>query len=148
MTRSQRLAPVQDVFENAERRLAQSLAAYERRVTEAEQKLSELTRYRGEYEQQLTQRAASGIGVMELRDYQAFLARLTEAMRQQQSVVQRMRSDRDAERIRWQDAAKRAKALEHVATQWEGEERRLAERREQRDTDERAIRVTKREFQS
>ena len=146
MTRSQRLAPLQDVFDIAEKRLAQSLAAYERRVTEAEQKLSELTRYRAEYDQQFTQRAASGMGVAELRDYQAFLARLTEAVRQQHSVVQRVRSDRDAERARWQDAAKRSKALEHVATQWQNEERRVLERREQRDTDERALRMTKREL--
>jgi flagellar protein FliJ len=148
MTRTQRLAPVQGVVVSAERRLAQSLAAFERRVSEAEGKLQELTRYRGEYEQQLAQRAASGIGVMELRDYQAFLARLTEAMRQQQTVVQRIRSDRDAERLRWQDAAKRAKALEHVVTQWHDEERRLADRREQRDTDERAQQVSRRDFQS
>jgi flagellar protein FliJ len=140
MTRSTRLAPVQDVVENAERRLAQSLAAHERRVAESENKLQELTRYRGEYEQQFTKRAGSGIGVTELRDYQAFLARLTEAMRQQQSVVHRMRSDCDAERLRWQDAAKRAKAVDHVVTQWQNEERRIAERRDQRDTDERAQR--------
>lgn len=143
MTRSTRLAPVQDVVENAERRLAQSLAAHERRVAEAEAKLQELTRYRSEYEQQLTQRAASGIGVTELRDYQAFLARLTEAMRQQVSIVHRTRSDCAAERLRWQDAAKRAKALDHVVTQWQNEERRVADRREQHDTDERALRAPK-----
>jgi flagellar FliJ protein len=148
MTRSQRLAPVQDVVENAERRLAQSLAVFERKVSEAEAKLQELTRYRGEYEQQFTQRVASGMGVTELRDYQAFLARLTEAMRQQQSVVLRARADRDAERLRWQDAAKRAKALDHVVTQWQNDERRTAERREQRDTDERAQRISKRDLQS
>jgi flagellar FliJ protein len=148
VTRSKRLAPVQDVVENAERRLAQSLAACERKVSEAEGKLQELTRYRGEYERQFAQRAASGMGVNELRDYQAFLARLTEAMRQQQSVVHRVRADRDAERLRWQDSARRAKALDHVVTQWQDEERRTAERREQRDADERAQRVSKRDFQS
>jgi flagellar FliJ protein len=143
MNRSNRLGPVQDVVENAERRLAQSLAAHERRVAEAEGKLQELTRYRGEYGQQFAKRAGTGMGVTELRDYQAFLARLTEAMRQQQSVVDRMRSDCDAERLRWQDAAKRAKALDHVVTQWQNEERRTAERRDQRDTDERAQRTLK-----
>lgn len=148
MTRTQRLKPVQDVIESAEKRLAQSLASYERRVSEAESKLSELTRYRGEYEKQLEQRAASGMGVAELRDYQAFLARLTEAMRQQDSVVQRARADRDAERMRWQDAAQRAKALEHVVTQWHTEERRSAERRDQRETDERAQRISKPDFHS
>lgn len=147
-SRAQRLAPVQDVAENTERRLAQSLAALERRVSEAEGKLQELTRYRDEYDQQFAQRAAGGIGVTELRDYQAFLARLTEAARQQQAVVQRIRADRDAERLRWQDAAKRAKALDHAVAQWHVEERRVADRREQHDTDERAQRVTKRDFQS
>lgn len=146
MTRSQRLAPVQNVMDNSERRLAQSLAAHERRVLEGENKLQELTRYRSEYEQQLQARAGGGIGVTELRDYQAFLARLTEAMRQQQSVVQRLRADCEAERLRWQDAAKRAKALDHVVTQWQTEERRVADVRDQRDTDERAQRSPKRDL--
>lgn len=146
MTRSQRLAPVQGVIDNAERRLAQSLAACERRVIEGETKLQELTRYRGEYEQQLTERAGNGIGVTELRDYQAFLARLTEAMRQQQSVVHRLRADCEAERLRWQDAARRAKALDHVVTRWQTEERRVDDVREQRETDERAQRSPKRDL--
>lgn len=148
MSRADRLKPVQNVIDNAEKRLAQSLAAFERRVAEAEGKLDELRRYRGEYERQFAQRAASGMGATELRDFQAFLARLTEAMRQQQSVVERVRADRDAERLRWQDAAKRAKALDHVATQWLSEERRLAERRDQRETDDRAQRVSRRDFHS
>ena len=146
MTRTKRLQPVQNVVENAEKRLAQSLAAYERRVNEAETKLQELTRYRGEYEQQYTQRAGAGIGVTELRDYQAFLARLSDAMRQQQAVVQRARAERDAERLKWQDAAKRVKAIDHVVTQWQNEERQIADRREQRDTDERAQRRPKSDF--
>ena len=143
MTRTQRLQPVQGVVANAERRLAQSLAAFERLVIEAETKQRELERYRGEYERQFTQRAGAGIGVTELRDYQAFLARLTDAIRQQQAVVHRVRSDRDAERTRWQDAAKRAKALDHVVTQWQAEERRSIEQREQRATDEFAQRSRK-----
>ncbi len=148
MTRSQRLAPVQDVIEGAERKLAQSLAVHERRVQEAQKKLEELTRYRGEYEKQLTGRVASGMGVMELRDYQAFLGRLSEAMRQQQSVVARACADRDAERVRWRDAARRMKAIDHVVDQWQSEERRIADRREQHEIDERAQRVFKRDLQS
>jgi flagellar FliJ protein len=148
MTRSQRLAPVQDVVESAERKLAQSLAMHERRVLEAQNKLDELTRYRSEYEKQLTERVASGMGVAELRDYHAFLGRLTEAMRQQQSVVHRARADRDAEQTRWREAARRVKAIDHVVTQWQTEERRLADRREQREIDERAQRVVKSDLQS
>jgi flagellar FliJ protein len=141
--RSQRLAPVQQVVDNVERRLAQNLAAIERRLAEADDKLLELTRYRSEYEQQFTTRVAGGMGVAELRDYQAFLARLSEAIRQQQAVVQRMRIERDAERERWRTAAQRAEAVGNLVERWQIEERRVADLREQREIDERAQRIRK-----
>jgi flagellar FliJ protein len=143
MSRAKRLEPVQDLVSDAERRLAQSLATHERRVVEAETKLQDLQRYKSEYERQFTARAGSGMGVADLRDYQAFLARLGEAIRQQQSVVVRTRNERDAERLRWQEAARRAKALDHVVERWQLEERRALDRREQRETDERAQRRPK-----
>ena len=140
MTRAKRMKPVQNLYDDTERRLAVALAAIERRVAEAEAKLHELERYRGEYDKQFALRAGSGIGATALRDYQAFLARLTEAIKQQQAVVKRAQSERDAERLRWQDAAKRAKALGHVVEQWQTEERRASDRREQRESDERSQR--------
>lgn len=144
MTRAKRMKPVQTLFDDTERRLAQSIAVFERKVAEAEAKQQELVRYRGEYEKQFSQRAGRGIGVTDLRDYQAFLARLSEAIRQQQAIVKRMQAERDAERQRWQEAAKRAKALGYVVEQWQTEERRDADRREQRETDERAQRKVNR----
>lgn len=141
MTRAKRLRPVQDLMDDAERKLAQSLAAYERRVSEARNKLLELERYLAEYQRQFTDRAGRGIGVTDLRDYQAFLARLNEAIRQQHGVVQRSCSERDVERKRWQDAARRAKAIDHVVDQWQLQERKALDRREQIEIDERAQRV-------
>jgi flagellar protein FliJ len=144
VTRAKRMKPVQNLVDENERRLAQSLAASERKVAEAEGKLQELERYRSEYEKQFSQRAGRGIGAVDLRDYQVFLARLSEAIRQQQAIVQRLRAERDAERLRWQEAAKRAKALGHVVEQWQTEERRTIERREQHESDERAQRKVSR----
>lgn len=140
MTRAKRMKPVQNLFEDTEKRLALGLATVERKVTDAETKLQELERYRSDYEDQFKQRAGRGIGATDLRDYQAFLARLVEAIRQQQAVVRRAQSDRDAERLRWQEAAKRAKALGHVVDKWQSEERRASDRREQNESDERAQR--------
>jgi flagellar FliJ protein len=134
------MKPVQSLYNDTERRLAVALATVERRLADAEAKLQELERYRGEYDKQFAQRAGGGIGVTALRDYQAFLARLSEAIKQQQAVVKRAQSERDAERQRWQEAAKRAKALGHVVEQWQTEERRASDRREQRESDERAQR--------
>jgi flagellar FliJ protein len=77
----------------------------------------------------------------ELRDYQVFLARLAEAVRQQALVVERAKVERDAQRAQWQQAAQRSKAVEHVIENWRAEDRKIAERKEQRDSDERAQRA-------
>ena len=145
MNRAKRLQPVQEVVGDTERRLAQSVAGFERRVRESDAKLQELERYRLEYEQQFNQRAGQGMTAPGLRDYQAFLARLNEAVKQQQALLQRASAERDAEQLRWQQAARRAKALDHVVGKWQADERRADDRRDQRDTDERGQRKTIRE---
>jgi flagellar FliJ protein len=144
MKRAKRLEPVQHIVDEAQKRLAMSAAAFEKRLLEAEAKLVELERYKGEYEQAFTQRAGRGIGATDLRDYQAFLARLAEALKQQQALVTRARADHQAERLKWQEALKRSKALGHVVERWQAEERHVTERREQRESDERAQRKTSR----
>jgi flagellar FliJ protein len=140
MKRAKRLEPVQHIVDEAQKRLAMSVAGFEKRVLEGEKKLEELVRYKAEYEQGFQQRAAGGIGVMEMRDYQAFLARLAEAIKQQQALVNRARAEHEAERVKWQEALKRSKALGHVVERWQAEERHVSERREQRESDERAQR--------
>jgi flagellar protein FliJ len=140
MTRAKRLEPVQHIVDEAQKRLAMSLAAFEKRLLDGEKKLEELVRYKAEYEQGFQQRAAGGIGVMEMRDYQVFLARLAEAIKQQQALVIRARAEADAERLKWLEALKRSKALGHVVERWQAEERHVHERREQRESDERAQR--------
>ncbi|MBM0108325.1 flagellar export protein FliJ [Steroidobacter sp. S1-65] len=144
MTRAKRLEPVQHIVEEAQKRLAMSVAAFEKRVLEGEAKLVELERYKSEYEQGFSQRAGRGIGVAELRDYQAFLAKLAEAIKQQQALVNRARAEHQGERAKWQEALKRSKALGHVVERWQAEERHVSDRREQRDSDERAQRKTNR----
>lgn len=140
MKRAKRLEPVQHMVDEAQQRLAMSVAAFEKRVLEGEAKLTELESYKAEYEQAFTERAGRGIGATELRDYQAFLAKLAEAIKQQQALVNRARADHQAERSKWQDALKRSKALGHVVERWRAEERHVTERREQREMDERAQR--------
>lgn len=140
MKRAKRLEPVQQIVDDAQRRLAMSVAAFEKRVLDGEAKLQELTRYKGEYEQQFSQRAGRGIGATDLRDYQAFLARLTEAIKQQQALVARARAEHQAERVKWQEALKRSKALGHVVERWQADERHMNDRRDQRESDERAQR--------
>lgn len=140
MKRVDRLEPVQKIMDDTERRLAEHYAAAERLLKSSEQKLHELSGYRDDYLSGFARRAGVGIGARDLVDYQAFMARLNEAIKQQSLMVQRSRTDCDVQRKRWQEAAQRAKALGHVMATWQQEELRAADRRDQRESDERGQR--------
>jgi flagellar FliJ protein len=140
MKRADRLEPVKNVVDDTERRLAEHYAAAERLLNASEKKLHELHAYRDDYTQGFARRAGGGMGARELVDYQAFMTRLNEAIKQQALVVQQARSEAELQRKRWQEAAQRAKALGHVIERWHKEDVRAADQREQRDTDERAQR--------
>jgi flagellar protein FliJ len=141
MKRSERLEMVKRVVDDFERRKAEALAVSERRVTESEKKLADLEAYRDGYVRDFTARAKAGITAAAARDYQVFLDRLDEALRQQTQAVIGTRAQRDAELQNWQDAAQRAEAIGQTVKRWQGEERYALERREQIETDERSQRI-------
>jgi flagellar protein FliJ len=142
--RSKRFETVQRVADSEERRRAERLAACERQVRECEAKLSELQGYERSYAAQFAQRAASGIAGAGLREFQSFLARLAEAVRQQGEVLARARAERDAERRGWRSSAQRAHIVGEVVKRSRLEEQRAEERQEQRESDERAQQQPKR----
>src|ERR1700752_5167696 len=111
MKRAQRLELVQKEVNDQEQRRAEALATSERRLTESETKLAELQSYHDGYVHDFTVRAQAGMDSLMARDYQAFLARLDEALRQQGHVVTRARAQRDGELQKWQGAAQRAKGV-------------------------------------
>src|ERR1700754_1004420 len=138
MKRAQRLEMVQNVVDDQERRRAEALAISERRVSEGEAKLAELESYHASYVRGFAVRAESGIDANMARDYQAFLARLDEALRQQTQIVIRARAQRDGEKQTWQGAAQRAEAVGQMVKRFQIEEVRVADQREQQESDERS----------
>lgn len=138
MNRSQRLAYVRSELEAQRRALDQRLRSAEQRAVDAESRCEELQRYRDEYANGFAARAAAGFAGAGLRDYQAFLARLDEAVSQQGQLVLRAAAELEFERQRWRDAAVQVKAVEAVGARWDAEQQRSEQRREQRNTDEHA----------
>ena len=141
MKRAQRLEMVQNVVDDQERSRAEALAASQRRVTESEAKLAELQAYQDSYIRGFAIRAESGIDGAMARDYQAFLARLEEALRQQTQIVIRARAQRDGEMQIWQGAAQRAEAVGQMVQRFRSEEARALDRQEQVESDERSARA-------
>lgn len=138
MTRTQRIQPVQRVVDDREKESAKAVALARAKLAEAEAKLAELGRYREDYHRGFQKEAAGGASGLRLRDFRLFLARLDEALRQQQQLVLRARGEVEHQTRLWIESQRRAKALGIVVDKWRGEERRAAERQDQRETDERA----------
>ncbi|HYJ40705.1 MAG TPA: flagellar export protein FliJ [Steroidobacteraceae bacterium] len=136
MTRSERLDVVKQATAHNEREHAERVAAAERHVVEMEEKLQALERYRKEYEDGFAARAGAGLGVAAMRDFQAFLARLGDALEQQRQVVEQARAAHQATILVWREAAKRAHVVDTLAERWQIEESREEGRRDQRDNDE------------
>ncbi len=132
---------VQRVVDDQERRRAEALALSEHRLSENEAKLRELENYQAGYVRDFTLRAESGMDGVLARDYQAFLARLDEALRQQSLAVVRARAQRDGELQTWQGAAQRAEAVGQMVKRFQTEEERALDRREQHESDERSQRA-------
>src|SRR5579859_2912419 len=120
MKRSERIQMVKKVADDFERRRAEALAVCERRVSESEQKLSDLETYREGYVRDFATRAKSGIGAAAAQNFQAFLMKLEEAMRQQQQVIENMRKQRDTEEQKWRSAAQRAEVIGKTIVRWQG----------------------------
>jgi flagellar protein FliJ len=140
MSRVTRMQPVQTIVDKAEQQRAEALSDSEKKLKECESKLNDLMKYDADYKDNYQKRVSGGMSSLELRDYQMFLIRLGEAIKQQALTVNSARAERDAHRKRWQEAAVKAKAVEHVIDKWQVEERQQADQRDQRDSDERAQR--------
>lgn len=133
------MAPVQRVFDKAEKDRARELGDAQQQLAAAETKLAELRTYQGEYLGAFRRRAESGTSIRALRDFQAFLARLDQALRQQEQLVEKAREQASGSRRNWQGAAQKVKALGAVVQRWERAEDLAGEKRDQKDSDERAL---------
>jgi flagellar protein FliJ len=140
MKRSERMAPVQRVLGGAERERARDMGAAQRNLGAAQLRLQELQQYHADYLQDFQRTARAGGNALALRDFQQFLGRIEEAIRQQEQIVDQARQLAAGSTKQWQSAAQRVKAVDSVVDKWQGDERSRDNRLEQKDIDERAQR--------
>jgi flagellar protein FliJ len=140
MTQTRILKSAHDVLERQEQRHAQALATSERQVKEHETKLAELERYRADYIRDFGLRAEAGISGEQVRTYQSFIARLAQAVREQQEVLARARAAQAEELRKWRLAARRTAALGRVVGRRDLAARQRTEKGEQAAADAHAQR--------
>jgi flagellar FliJ protein len=121
------------------------LASARNRFEQQQQKLRELERYRDEYMQGLLRKSREGIGALQMKDYNAFLERLNEAIRQQWDIMEGLH--REIERCvqQWREAQVRSSTLNQVVENKLQAEQRMDDRLAQIEENEFARRFWRRE---
>ena len=140
MSPKQRLQMVQRVTDEKERQQARRLAQSRARVAQCEAKLKELQGYEAGYVRDFDARAAVGIRGAGIREFQAFLAKLAEAIRQQEQLLEKAKSDSEADRTHWQGAAQRSQIMDKVVERYTARDSKARDQREQRESDDRGQR--------
>jgi len=137
MAASKRFKPVLRVAESRERTAAHQLGDSQRNAQAQEAKLEELRHYHQEYLDRFDKAARGGISAAQLREYQAFLAKLEMAIKEQESVVQSSLNVCTTHRDEWRQKYIRTQALDKVVQRCETKERHARDRKEQKETDDR-----------
>lgn len=138
MTRSRRMEPVARVAAHREQDAAKILAEQQEALAGQRAQLAELKQYRIEYVAQFQERAGGGVNASALQDYRQFMAKLDQAIQQQEMVIERQELEVEQHRLRWLELRTRCNAMDKVVERFRSEERRAAERREQLEMDDRA----------
>lgn len=134
-SRATRLQPAADQAGKRREEAVLKLAEQQQRFTKAEQQLDELNRYRLDY---AGKPVSAGVSVSVLLNQQHFVERIDLAIAQQTVDIERQRRALDLARGGWRDAHARERALGSVIDRYRELERKVEDRHEQNQLDERS----------
>jgi flagellar FliJ protein len=133
----QRLEPLHRVAERREDLAARQLAQAQRLVAERSAQLSELQRYAESYHSQPLS-ANSGRAMMENREL--FYARLLDAIRFQTRAVSEAHAAMEVAYTAYLEQRRGRRVMDQLVQRGQAQERRVSERRQQRELDDFALR--------
>jgi flagellar FliJ protein len=141
--KSRRFEPIQQIASNSANELSRAMAEAGRRVADLERQLEQLKSYRDEYVRNSTE-GRGAMDAVKLQNYRSFLERLGEALRQHLKNLDVARAEYEKRRARWSEKRIEAESLSRVVERFRNEERHAADRHEQREGDDAAMRIAMR----
>ena len=141
MKKSKRFEPIQEIASTSAKDLSRAMGEAGRKVAEIERQLEQLRSYRDEYVRNSTQSAAA-MDAVKLQNYRSFLDRLGEALRQHLKSLENARAEYETRRAAWSEKRVEAESLSRAVDRFRKEEQHVADRREQREGDDAALRVS------
>jgi flagellar FliJ protein len=144
MSTSFPLQPVMDLARNgadaATARLGQAMQA----LMDADRKLKTLLEYRDEYQAKFRDSVATGIDSGNWHNFHLFLAKLEAGIESARAQADAAREAAQQAQAQWQEQQRKLKAYGVLADRHEREQQTIAARREQRETDDRASSIYRR----
>ncbi len=137
----QRLLPVVQMAEDAEREAAARLAKAQQQLQQAQQQLEGLEQYRNDYQQQWVQQGQQGVTGEWLMNYQRFLSQLEVAIEQQRNNLRWHNTNVDKLRQMWQQTYARLEGLKKLIEKYRTQIQQIADKCEQKEMDEFAQRI-------
>jgi flagellar FliJ protein len=138
--RSKRFEPIREIADLSAQDLSKAMTEAARRVADMERQLEQLKTYREQYAKTAVQ-SGGAMDAVKLQNYRSFLDRLGEALRQQGTKLDGARGEYERRRQQWSAKRVEAESLGRVIERFRQEERQSAERREQREGDDAALRI-------
>lgn len=135
--------PLQSLLDHAKHRMEAAerlLRMLKNKEDAAQRRMDELRNYRAEYQTRLTGGGELGMGIMLLRDFYAFMAKLEQAIEHQRNEVDHARARWQVAHDDWLGLRQKVQAYETLASRHLVQENRRLEQREQRLSDEAALR--------
>jgi flagellar export protein FliJ len=140
MMKSKRFEPIREIASTSAKDLSRAMGEAARKVADLERQFEQLKSYRDEYERNSQSPAA--IDAVKLQNYRSFLDRLGEALRQHLKNLDTARAEYERRRALWSEKRIEAESLSRVVDRFRKEEQHAADRREQHEGDEAAMRMS------
>jgi len=141
MKRSKRIQPLKNLASRHEQQAARVLGQSRSQLGQKQSRLQELFAYREEYQQRFRREAENGIAGSQLQAYQTFMQQLDEAIRQQRVQVEQAEQACNTVATQWRETHVRTQALDKTIQRFRAQENQQAEKRIQREADDRVSRT-------
>ena len=141
MKRSKRLKSILELIEGREEEISQKLGQARQRLEKAKQSLNSLHTFLSNYTRQFNESGGQGMGIRQLMEYRAFLAKINGAIEEQERVISKSEADMEQLRLVWEQAHRKTMGVRKVMEKSLEDEMRRLEKSLQSEMDERASRL-------
>lgn len=130
------LQPLMNLAQHQNESAARKLGQLNKKQQSTQQQLDLLLEYRKDYQTRLQEAARNGMGPTELRNFQQFINKLDEAIRQQLNVVEQSKASTQVGRGEYNTAQRKLKSLDTLQQRHIETQNKVAEKSEQKTLDE------------